>query len=130
MYPQPTTTQTAPTRPQWQLAGRKVTQSMFSDAQRAKKAGRRVFFITAGESDLSAMSDEDCTNCGGFGHLALEMVMSGPYKNPPAGKHGNANADEEPDVLIRPAWHNNAWWAVTRQMYGCPVCSATREVIL
>lgn len=125
MYPQPATTQTAPARPKWQLAGRAVTQFMYYDAEKAKRANKRVFFVTAGYSDLAAMSDDDCRNCGGFGRLGLEVAMLGPLKEPPQTARGNAEI--EPDMLIRPAWHNGAWWGVTRQMYPCPVCKDTEK---
>lgn len=120
MYPQPATQTAANRRPQWQLAGRKVTQSMFYDCQKAKQAGRKVFFITAGGNEMTGLADDDCANCNGFGHMALEVVMGGPFKNAPQGSTGTA--DKEPEVLLRPAWHHGAWWSVTRQMYPCPAC--------
>ena len=129
MYQQPATataTRPTPARPEWQLAGRQVTQAMYYDVERAKRAGRKVFFVTAGGSESTALVDDDCANCGGFGHMALEIVMGGPFKNAPQGSVGNA--EQEPEVFLRPAWHSGAWWSVTRQMYNCPVCR--REVQL
>lgn len=127
MYPQPATATRpaqAPPRPKWQLAGRQVAQEMFYDCEKAKRAGRKVYFVTAGESEISRVAaatvDEDCPNCNGFAQMGLEVVMGGPFKTAPHGNRGNA--DTEPDGLIRPAWHNGSWWSVTRQMYPCPVC--------
>lgn len=116
----------APARPVFRLAGHVVTQDMFYAAQQAKRAGRRCFYVHAGESDLRAgvTSDEDCENCGGFGHMALEVIVGGPFKNAPQGKQGN------PAVHMRPAWHNGAWWSVVRDLYRCPVCNNVREVNL
>lgn len=112
------------------LAGHEVTQSMSIDVRRAKQAGRRVIFITAGESEVTRWkSDDDCLNCGGFGHFALEVIMAGPFKNAPPTKGGGDSGDE-PVLLLRPAWHNGAWWSVIRTMYDCPVCSTNREIIL
>lgn len=129
MYQAPTATQTRPDRatqsprPRWQLAGRQVTQTMFYDAEKAKRAGRRVFFVTAGGVDVRHDSD-DCRNCDGFGSLCLEVVMGGPFDSAPAGRGGDA--ETAPELHTRPAWHNGSWWSVTRQMYPCPVC---REVV-
>lgn len=125
----------APARPQngtaqkFMLAGHEVVQSMSIDARRAKAAGKKVYFITAGEAEmLKSRSDEDCANCGGFGHFALEVVMGGPFRNAPNVSQGNE--DEGPALLLRPAWHNDAWWSVVRTMYDCPVCNGRREIIL
>lgn len=125
MYQAPTATQTRPdatTRrpgPRWQLAGRQVTQSMFYDAEKAKRAGRRVFFVTAGGADMSH-SHGDCQNCNGFGRMALEVAMAGPFESAPAGRAGNE--ETPPETHLRPAWHSGAWWLVTRQLYPCPEC--------
>lgn len=121
-----TATRPAPPRPKWQLAGRQVTQVMYYDAEKAKRTGRRVYFVTAERAQISDLTgpgvDDDCQNCEGFGYMALEIVMGGPFKNAPQGKHGNE--DEVPTVYLRPAWHNGAWWQVAREMYPCPVCKA------
>lgn len=125
----------APVRPRtdagqkFMLAGHEVTQSMSIDARRAKTAGKRVYFVTAGEAQpLHDRADEDCDNCGGFGHFALEVVMGGPFRNAPQISQGDEN--EGPALLVRPAWHNNAWWAVARTMYDCPICSGKRDIVL
>lgn len=133
MYQQPATATrpiaratSTPPRPQWQLAGRRVTQSMYYDADKAKKAGRRVYFVTAERSQMSELSgaavDDDCANCEGFGQMALEIVVGGPFQNAPQGKQGSE--DESPTVHLRPAWHNGAWWQVARESYPCPICKA------
>lgn len=122
--------QRPPARPKWRLAGHEVTQDMFYAAQQARRAGRRCFYVHAGDNEISkfTLSDEDCGNCGGFGHMALEVVVAGPFPNAPQGKQGSA--EEQPAVHVRPAWHNGAWWSVVRELYDCPVCSNTREINL
>lgn len=132
MYQQVQTrpTPAAPSRSRWQLAGRQVTQAMFYDAEKAKRSGRRVIFVTAGESETTrfAGAGDDCENCSGFGTMGLEVIVAGPFQNAPQGKTGTA--DEAPVVHFRPAWHNGAWWQVVRSMYPCPVCNDSREVQL
>jgi hypothetical protein len=122
-------------RRQFNLAGHVVPQSMHIDAERAKKAGQKVYFVSAGEAEaLKGRSDEDCANCGGFGHFALEIVMGGPFRNAPPvyqGRSENARDDvHEPKLHLYAAWHNDAWWSVTRTVYDCPVCSPGREILL
>lgn len=119
-----------PPRPVWRLAGRQVTQDMFYAAQQAKRSGKRCIFVHAGESDITeaALSGEDCPNCGGFGHFALEVIVGGPFKDAPHG--GQGTTDENPAVHLRPAWHNKAWWQVVRDLFPCPVCNRKREIHL
>ena len=127
--PSTTTTQPAPARPKWQLAGRQVTQDMFYAVQNANRAGKRCLLVTAGSSEISGpRSDEDCPNCGGFGHLALEVLMVGPLKDMPATQQGTA--DSAPAVHLRPAFHNKAWWLVARDLFNCPVCNGRKDIIL
>ena len=132
MYQAPVanTVNRAPARPNFQLAGRQVTQEMFYAVQQAKRAGKRCLFVTAGLSEISKLelADEDCPNCGGFGHMALEIIIAGPFKDAPQGNYGSG--DENPTVHLRPAWHNQAWWSVVRDLYRCPVCNNKREIVL
>lgn len=119
---------------EYRLAGHIVTQSMHMDARRAKAAGKRVIFVSAGEAEaLRGLSDEDCENCGGFGQFALEVIMAGPFRNAPPGYRGVPDGEKEgvaEKLHTYPAWHNDAWWSVVRTTYPCPVCSNTREIIL
>lgn len=119
---------------EYRLAGHIVTQSMHMDVRRAKAAGKRVFFVSAGEAEaLHGRSDEDCENCGGFGQFALEVIMAGPFRNAPAGYRGKQEGEAEgvaTQLHTYPAWHNDAWWSVVRTIYKCPVCSDTREILL
>ena len=131
MYQAPAATvNRAPARPKWHLAGRQVTQDMFYAVEQAKRAGRRCMLVTAGSSEISKfdMAEKDCPNCAGFGHMALEIIVGGPFQDAPQGQHGNEN--ENPSVHVRPAWHNGAWWAVVRDLYKCPVCNNSREINL
>ena len=112
----------------WQLAGHEVSQTMYYDAEKAKRSGRRVFFVTAGDSEMLTVADDVCRNCLGFGRMALEIVIGGPYLNAPQGKNGGEN--EEPTIHLRPAFHNGKWWQVARETYLCPVCSTEREIVL
>jgi hypothetical protein len=138
MYQQPATVTrstarpAAPPRIKWQLAGRQVSQAMYYAADKAKKQGQRVYFVTAGQSEMTSLPgatvDDYCANCLGFGRMALEVVMGGPFPNAPQGNQGSA--DKEPTVHLRPAWHNGAWWQVAREMYLCPLCNSDREIQL
>lgn len=118
--------QPAPARkPKWQLAGREVNQAMFYEAEKAKRAGKRVIFVSAGTTHMGDSAD-DCPNCEGFGQFALEILIKGPFKTPPPGKQG----DEGNPVHLRPAWHNGAWYLVVRDIYLCPVCTGKDELPL
>lgn len=121
--------QTRPPRPVFRLCGRQVTQEMYYAAEQAKRARRRALLDNAGQSELTAaIADDDCDNCGGFGHLALEVVMAGPFRDFPQVKSGNG--EEGAGVDLRPAFHNGSWWLVVRQLYPCPVCSNNRTIDL
>jgi len=125
MFQAPVATTTQPARPTFKLAGHVVTQDMFYAVQQAKRARRRCIYVSAGEPAVSPNIDS-CANCGGFGYMALEVVVGGPFKDAPQGAQGSA--DENPTVHLRPAWHNKAWWSVARDLYPCPLCNDKRDV--
>lgn len=119
----------APARPKFRLWGRQVPQEMFYATQQAKRAGRRVFMdlLTLHGDDTQVLPGE-CDNCVGAGYFMLDVAISGPLKDMPAG--GQGTADENPSVHLRPAWHANAWWLVARELYRCPLCNDKREIVL
>lgn len=127
MFQTPTATRQR-TRPDFRLAGHQVTQEMFYAAERAKRDGRRCIMASAGVTELAGpLSDEDCPNCGALGRLGLEVIMSGPFKTPPPTKAPDPDKDDP--VLLRPAWHNGAWWLVVRDVFPCPVCNKVSRAI-
>lgn len=124
-----------PSRPvEFRLAGRLVTQSMYSMTQNAKRGGRKVWLVSADDpagdnirGAIAGVGDDDCPNCNGFGQFILDIAAAGPFKNHP----GTVISDTETGATPQSATvHNGAWWRVVRQVYPCPVCSPTREVIL
>lgn len=136
MYQAPaaTTTQRAPARPKFyfgKVRKLQVTQDLFYAAEQAKRSRRMCWLVDAGYSELTGvLSTEDCDNCGGFGHLALEVAMGGPFDTFPNVKGANGTADKEPAVLLRPASHNGRWYLVVRDLYPCPVCNNNRVIDL
>ena len=105
----------------WQLAGHQVTQTMYYDAQQAKRENRRAFLVTAGELPDADISAGFCANCNGFGTLALEVVHGGPFRDFP---HAGVDHGKDGDgPALRPAWHNG-WFLVLRTIYPCPLCNA------
>ena len=78
-------TQQSPARPKFMLAGRQVSQEMFYTAQAAKRDGQRCFLVTAEPSVVeSVLPSAVCANCEGYGRLALEVAVGGPFEDVPA----------------------------------------------
>lgn len=121
-------TQTAPA---YRLAGRQVARELFDAAQAAKRAGRRVTLVILTEhADEMDVPLGVCVNCVGAGQLGLEVFVAGPFRDVPGGRSGTggAAAADAGGLVLRPAWHNGAWWQVTRRFAPCPVCA--REIQL
>lgn len=114
-------TQTAPT---YRLAGRQVARELFDAAQSAKRAGRRVTLVILTEhADEMDVPPGVCTNCVGAEQLGIEVFVAGPFRDVPGGHSGTGVAEEATaGAVLRPAWHNGAWWQVTRRFAPCPVC--------
>lgn len=119
----------SPQSPVFQLAGRRVTQTMFYAAHEAKRQGQRCFLVDA-EPTLAESARpgvRDCPNCNGFGKLGLEIVVGGPFEDVPAsGERGEGAAK----VYLSAVSHNGRWFQVVRSYCDCPVCSLTREIVL
>lgn len=133
MYQSPTTTAkprpaqrpAAADGPSFQLAGRNVTQSLYYAAVNAKRAGQRVFFVTA--VLLGRRHATDCSNCEGYGRLALEVVIGGPFDDVPgAGERGEGAGK----VYVSSVSHNGKWFQVIRTYCDCPMCGSTKEIYL
>ena len=125
MY-QTTTTRPA-ARPQisgpFMLAGRQVARELFDAAQSAKRAGRRVALVVLTEhADEMDVPAGVCVNCLGAEHLGLEVFVAGPFRDASGGHSTSGVAEDAAGMMVRPAWHNGAWWQVARRFAPCPVC--------
>lgn len=112
---------------EFKLAGRHVTQAIYYQAHNAKRAGQRVFLVTAGSvpGGPPVGGDDDCPNCSGFGRMALETAVGGPFTDvPTSGERGEGNAK----VYVSAVTKGKDWYQVTRDYFDCPVCR--REVQL
>lgn len=117
----------------YRLAGRQVARELFDAAQAAKRAGRRVALVILPEhGDELEVPPGVCVNCLGEEQLGIEVFVAGPFRDVPGGRSGTgvAAADDAGGLVLRPAWHNGAWWQVTRRFAPCPVCGPTRVVQL
>lgn len=104
--------------PPFMLAGRQVARELFDATQSAIRAGRRVTLVILPEhGDELDVPPGVCVNCLGAEHIGIDVFIAGPFKNPPSGK-----TDEGGGAVLRPAWHNGAWWQAARQFAPCPVC--------
>lgn len=121
-------TQTRPTAPKFMLAGREVSQEIYYAAHEAKRRGTRVFLVSAGPlgDGLKGLDGESCANCEGYGRLALETVIGGPFDTPPtAGDRGEGAGR----IYVSAVTLNGKWFQVTRDYCSCPVCTG-RDVVL
>lgn len=84
---------------------------MHADATLAKRQGLRVLLTTPGGSEL-AQDGATCGNCGGVGHLFLQSLIAGPFREPPQKGKGES-------VGV----YNGRWWKMTLQAYPCPACA-------
>ena len=120
--------------PRFQLAGHDVTQEMYYAAQNAKRGGRKVWLILAEDGAaldplgrIRGVGADDCPNCEGYGQFMLDIAAAGPFKDHP----GAVIADAKKGALPQSATYKaGAWWRVVRQIYPCPICAKTREVVL
>ena len=127
-------TATAPRSPRFRLAGRDVTQEMFYAAQNAKRAGRKTWLVMADDpagddlrGAIPGVGDGDCPNCNGYGQFVLDIAAAGPFRDHP----GTTISDPEKGVVpLSATYHGKAWWKVVRQIYPCPVCAKTKEIVL
>lgn len=120
--------QARPTPPKFMLAGREVSQEIYYAAHEAKRRGTRVFLVWAGPlgDGLRGLEGDICSNCEGYGRLALEAVIGGPFDTPPAaGDRGEGAAS----IHISAVTMHGKWFQVTRDYFSCPVCTG-RDVIL
>jgi len=130
MY-QTTATRPAPrpayAEPEYRLAGRLVSKSLYDIAMRANRDGRRVTLVLltpcAGDT---AVPNGVCSNCLGAERLGVDVLMAGPFKSAPSLN----TSDTATGTALRPAVHNGAWWSVTRHFAPCPLCADVREIVL
>lgn len=98
----------------YQLAGRKVTKTMYDDALMLGRQNIRASVTTPGISEMDGDGKTDsCPNCGGMDRLYLQAFTAGPFKERP-----NSNPEGNEHV----GFHNGAWYKMTMRAYPCPVC--------
>lgn len=116
--------------PEWKLGGRRVPQDIFYQAKKARQAGQRMFLITAGDLPggvADPTTDNPCPNCQGFGRMALETVVGGPFEDVPfSGPRGKGITETYISAVVK----DGKWYQVTRDYFACPVCSPVREIQL
>jgi hypothetical protein len=88
------------------IDGITISDLMYTDIQAYKASGRKVVLSLGGEESWGV-----CTNCNDAGFLFATIIMSGPYKAPPLGKHCTNM--------------NSGWYEIKDMSYDCPVCMAS-----
>jgi len=66
---------------------------------------------------LSQPIGGDCPNCGGIGHLNLDVILAGPTANLFTGRVVS--------LLL-----NNQWYIGKRHQFPCPICNGNRSVAI
>ena len=98
-----------------QLNGINVHEGMYLRARSAKANGSKVFMCMpkgAGVVEASELATEAgiyCENCDGFGRLALEIFVGGPFTEATDKKHV--------------VWHDGAYYTHDIVMFICPDCN-------
>lgn len=113
--------------PRFQLAGRDVPQAIYYAAHEARRRGQRVFLVTAGPltEGLQQPGAPNCPNCAGYGRLALETVIGGPFKDVPSGGERGTG---EAKIYVSAVVKGKDWFQVTRDYFDCPACR--KEIVL
>ena len=91
-----------------EINGIKVYEGMLVRAKAAGKNGGKVFITVAGDADKNSKGKTHCANCNGYGKLALEVFIGGPYMDPTGHKHV--------------VWHDGGYYERDLEMFCCPEC--------
>jgi hypothetical protein len=65
-------------------------------------------------SDYPHVHPSDCYNCGGAGHVTLQVALAGPFRSPVTTSELNCKSEVLNGEL--------KWWGVKTTAYECPVC--------
>ena len=112
---------------EYRLAGHLVPQAIYNSVAAAKRNGQRMFLVEAGDIMALKENEKGCGNCNGYGHMAIQTVLGGPFREVP---QSGGRGEGESAIHVSAAWHDGAWYQVTTDVFDCPVCRPTREVVL